>query len=352
MAMQRYRVVQWATGKVGTLALRQFIENEAFELVGVYVTNPEKVGKDAGEIAGLAPTGVIATNDADAIVALDADCVHFAPRQEDIEMVCRLLRSGKNVVSPLGPFYPTARYRAQLEKIDRACRDSGSSFHGSGIHPGFAGDLLPLTLTRLMGRIDHIHLYEIVDHLANPSQYIGLMGFGRDPEELRAKPRRAPDAHYIFSQSMAMVVESLGKKIDDVTAKLELATARNDIAYPGGVVRRGTVAGQHYEWTAWADGKPLLTYHCIWTLGQDVEPRWNTGETCYRVVIEGDPPLEMTLMGGVGKNGRRSFPGWTALLGVSAIPAVCDAAPGIVTHLELGVVQPRGLVRSARREES
>lgn len=110
MSEKKYRVIQWATGVVGSAALKYFIENPTIELVGVLVTNPDKVGKDAGDLVGLTKTGVLATNDEEAIVAMDADCVLFAPSMmtPPIDMVCRLLESGKNVVSPAGPFRPTS----------------------------------------------------------------------------------------------------------------------------------------------------------------------------------------------------------------------------------------------------
>lgn len=343
-----YRVVQWATGKVGRVAIRHFVSNPLYELVSVLVTNPKKVGKDAGELAGIPATGVIATDDVEAILALDVDCVHFSPLAQDIDMVCRLLRSGKNVVSVIGPWNRTERYRAEIEQLEAACRDGGTSFHGSGIHPGFAGDLLPLTLTRLMNRVDCIHLTEVIDHLANPSKWIEYMGFGRTPEDVRARPGRPPDAHYIFSQSMEMLVEALGKKIENITAEIKLSTANKDIPYGTGVIRAGTVAGQEYEWTAWADGKPLVVYHCFWKMGnEDVEPKLQCGESGYRIVFEGDPPMEMTLTGTAERNGGRMFLAipWTAMVGVNVIPDVCDAPPGVLTHFDLGVVRPRGLVR-------
>lgn len=348
MSQKIYRVIQWATGVVGQTALKHFIENPAIELVGVYVTNPDKVGKDAGDLVGLPPTGVIATNDAETIIALDADCVLFAGLMQDLDLYCRLLRSGKNVVSPAGPFFPMERYRAEFDKIEAACRDGGTSYHGCGVHPGFSGDILPLTLTRLMNRIDQIEVTEVIDKLRNPMIYIEVMGFGRDPDELLAKPSRSAEAPYIFAQSMTMVVEGLGKKIEKLTTNLEIAKATKDIPYPKGIIRAGTVAGQHYEWTAWVDGSPFMTYHFYWTMGDDIEPRWDNGDSCYRVVIKGEPPLEVRLMGGMEADGRRPFHGlpWTALLGATAVPAVCDARPGVITHLDLGVVQPRGLVRS------
>src|SRR5579864_933335 len=293
MSQKKYRVIQWATGTVGKVALKHFIENPVIELVGVFVTNPQKIGKDAGELVGLPPTGVIATNDVEKLIALQADCVFFAAIVKDLDLICRLLRSGKNVVSTLGPFYPTERYRAQFDQLEAACRDGGTSFHGCGIHPGFSGDILPLTLTRLMDRIDHIQIYEIIDKLRNPMIYIEVMGFGRDPADLLAKPSRSAEAPHAFAQSMTVIADGLGKKIDNLTTQLEVATANKDIPYPNGVIRAGTVAGQHYEWTAWVEGAPLITYHFYWTMGYDIEPRWDFGDSRYRVVIEGNPPLEL-----------------------------------------------------------
>jgi 2,4-diaminopentanoate dehydrogenase len=354
MSQKKYRVIQWATGTVGKVALKHFIENPAIDLVGVYVTNPAKIGKDAGELVGLAPTGVIATNDVEQLIALKADCVFFAAIVADLDLYCRFLRSGKNVVSPAGPFIPTERYRAKFEQIEAACRDGGTSYHGCGVHPGFSGDILPLTLARLMDRIDRIEVTEIIDKLRNPMIYTEVMGFGRDPAELLAKPSRSAEAPYSFEGSMSMVVEGLGKKIEKLTTRLEVAAATQDIPYTlgegipgGGVIRKGTVAGQHFEWTAWVDGAPFMVYHFYWTMGEHVEPKWDTGESCYRVVMHGNPPLEVRVMGGIAADGRRPFYGlpWTGLVGATAVPAVCDAKPGVITHLDLGVVQPRGLVR-------
>lgn len=346
-----YRVIQWATGTVGKTALKHFIENPVFELVGVLVTNPDKVGKDAGELVGLAPTGVKATDDEEKIMALDADCVHYAPLMSDVDTICRLLKSGKNVASVGGPFSPR-HYPEQFEKIEAACNEGGVTYHACGIHPGFSGDILPLTLTRLMNRIDHIQVIEFIDKVENPMIYTEVMGFGRDPDDLLANPSRSAEAPLAFARSMDTVAEALGKKIDDITTNLEVATATRDIPYtvgpehPGGTIRKGTVAGQHYEWTGWCEGSPLITYHFYWSMGDDVDPKWDN-DSRYQVVIEGDPPLEVRLMSPPGANGKRPFLGlpWTGLLGATALPAVCDAKPGVATHLELGIVQPKGLVR-------
>lgn len=350
MTDRKYRVIQWATGTVGQAALRYFIENPVIELVGVYVTNPEKVGKDAGDLVGLPKTGVLATSDVEAIMALEADCVLFAPLNlaaTTLDLICRLLASGKNVISPAGPFLPNKWFPDETARIEAACRAGNSSYHGCGIHPGYSGDILPLTLARLMSRIDCIEVTEVIDKVRNPMIYTEIMGFGTDPEQLLANPRRSPETYKYFYSSMAMLAEGLGKEIEKVTVRFEVAKATKDIKHLYGEVKAGTVGGQHYEWTAWVEGAPLIVYHFYWQLGTDLDPLWEVGETMYRVRIHGDPPLECHLMGQKDADGRHPFHGlpWTGLVGCTAVPAVCEAAPGVVSHIDLGVVQPKGLVR-------
>lgn len=349
MSDRKYRVIQWATGTVGSAALKYFIENPAIDLVGVYVTNPEKVGRDAGDLVGLPNTGVLATNSVEAIMAMDADCVLFAPSMmtPPIDQVCALLASGKNVVSPAGPFLPNKWIPEEAARVEAACAAGNSSFHGCGIHPGFAGDILPITLLRLMNRVDCVEVSEVIDKVRNPMIYTEIMGFGSDPAELLSNPRRSPETYKFFYSSMAMIAEALGKEIEKVTVKFEVSKALKDIKHQFGEVKAGTVGGQHYEWTAWCEGAPLVVYHFYWQLGEDLDPLWEQGEAMYRVRIHGDPPLECHLMGQKDADGRHPFLGlpWTGLVGCTVVPQVCDAAPGVVTHLDLGVVQPRGLVR-------
>ena len=125
MSEKTYRVIQWATGKVGRVAIRHFVSNPTYQLVGVLVTNPKKVGKDAGDIAHIPATGVIATDDAEKIVALHADCVHYSPLVQDLDMVCRLLRSGKSVVFNARSFLP-------IGTLSRRHREDRSRLRGWG----------------------------------------------------------------------------------------------------------------------------------------------------------------------------------------------------------------------------
>jgi hypothetical protein len=350
MPEKKYRVIQFMTGDVGQVGIRHFAACPLFELVAVLVQSPEKVGKDAGEIAGIGPIGVIATDDVEAIVAMDADCVFFTPVMMDLETVCRLLRSGKNVVTTSGFFYPTEDFAEECAEIRQACQDGASSFHAAGIHPGFAGDVLPLTLARVMSRIDQIRVYEVVNILtAAPLDHIEWLGFGTNKDEFLSEPTVLGMGQMFFAQSMYMIADGLGVHIDEVTAaEVKAAVATEDIPHELGAIARGTVAAQHHEWTAWVNGKPLIVFHAIYVASDKLEPAWDWGKTRYRIVMDGDPPSQLVFESGEGPEGAVAHPGynWTAMAAINAIPDVCDAAPGWLTHHDLGLLQPRGLVRN------
>ncbi|WP_319455638.1 MULTISPECIES: dihydrodipicolinate reductase [unclassified Mycobacterium] len=350
MPQKTYRVIQWMTGDVGQVGVRHFADCPVYDLVGVLVHSKEKVGKDAGEIVGIGPLGVTTTDDVDAVIALEADCVFYTPVIMDVDTVCRLLRSGKNVVTTSGFFHPSPDFDEPGQLIRAACEEGGTSFHGGGIHPGYAGDVLPLTLARVASRIDKILVFEVVNVLTDaPLDHIDWMGFGKEREVFLSEPTLLGLGVPFFAQSMHMIADGLGVTIDEVTADLNAATATEDIPHPLGAIPQGSVAAQHHEWTAWVDGRPFIVFHAIYTTGGpgQLEPAWDWGKTRYRIVIEGDPPTELTLEGVDPLDGAMVHPGysWTAMGAINAIPDVCDAAPGWVTHLDLGLVQPRGLVR-------
>src|SRR6185437_5009729 len=234
-AEKKYRVIQWGVGNVGTIALRHFVHNPAYELVGVLCNRPEKVGKDAGELCGKAPTGVRATTDKAAIEALEADCVFYAPLWSDPDEVCRLLRGGKNVVASGGAWwYRTEHSKADIDKIDAACHEGGTSFHAGGVNPGFAGDLLVLTLARIVSQIDTIHIYEVVNFGRDTLKYLYEMGMGSDPAGFEDGPNLLGNAWPLFAQSMVMIVEGMGKTVERYSTEVELGVATRDIPFEGG----------------------------------------------------------------------------------------------------------------------
>src|SRR5688500_2399269 len=186
------RVVQWATGPVGRHALRALLDHPDLEPVAVYVYSKDKVGRDAGEICGVGQTGITTTNDRDEILGLDADCVLYMAQGDAnpppaLDDICALLASGKNVVStavtPL--IYPASMGPEVVDRLERACVEGGSTFHATGIEPGWASECLPLAMSGIFRFVESMVVQELLDYSSydNAFMLFDVMGFGRTPDD-------------------------------------------------------------------------------------------------------------------------------------------------------------------------
>jgi 4-hydroxy-tetrahydrodipicolinate reductase len=348
MAKKKYRVIQWATGHVGKHALRAIANHPEMELAGLWVSSEAKVGKDAGELCGAGHTGVKATRDAAAVLALDADCVSYAAATDyrlgdAIDDMCRILASGKNIVtSSFVPFiYPWQVIPAFAEQIEAACQQGGVSFYCSGIDPGFSPDALPIILSSLSERIESIRAQEIFNYATydQPETLFEVMGFGKPPGT--PVPLLIPGSLSLaWGPSVRMIADALGVVLDDVTQRHEVAVAGETFDISCGRIGKGTVAGIRFEVCGVVRGKEVITVEHVTRLRDDVAPDWphGVGPGTYRVTIEGMPALKCDLQ--VGFNSAdHNIDGCvgTAMRLVNAIPAVCAATPGIKSWLDLPV---------------
>ena len=335
--MKTYRVVQWATGNIGTRALRAVVEHPDMELAGVYVHSPGKAGHDAGELCGLGPIGVAATDDADAIVALGADCVLYMPRALDPGDVCRLLAGGTNVVTTRGEFHhPASMDPALRERVEAACAQGGASIHSTGSSPGFITEAVPLVLTSIQRRLDGLTIDEYADlsRRDSPALLFEIMGFGKPPAAF--DERRLSHGRTSFGPSLRLLAEALSLPLDDIEAGGEVATAARTVDIAAGTLEAGTVAAQRLTVAGMRDGRPLLRFRASWYCTTDLDPAWDVRPTGWHIDVAGDAPLDVDLrfpvpierMGDVS-------PGYTAHRAVNAVPVVCAAAPGIRTSVEL-----------------
>jgi hypothetical protein len=343
------RVIQWATGAIGKFTIRTCEQNEAFDLVGCYVHSPEKQGLDAGEIAGVAPLGVLATHDVDEVLAIDADIVHYAPLLANVDEICRILEAGKNLVTPTG--FTTVRNEQDAARIEAACQKGGVSFHGSGIHPGFSGDRLPLILSAMSQRIDRIVVHEVIDmSRVNESwDMVELLGFDMTPEEARKNPPGLLEVmSTIFFESIALVAEGLGLEIDRYEKHHEFAIAKRDITIDlelgkkTGTIRKGHVAGQAFDYRGLVGDEPLIEFRTRWKMGNDLEPDWPFYDPWYyEVLIEGEPPLRLKFTCGAEDGHDSAAYGLlcTAMNCMNSMPQIVAASPGIKTQLELPMLR-------------
>ena len=345
-----YRVIQWATGGVGKAAIQGVLRHPELELVGCWVHSADKDGRDVGELIGEDPIGVAASTDVDALLATDADCVMYSPLLPDDQVVMKILRSGKNVVTPVGWVYPD-RDNPSVRAIEEAALAGGVTLHGSGIHPGGITERFPLMISSLSSAITHVRAEEFSDIRTYNAPLVvrEVMGFGLTPEQAMSGPIAAL-LEAGFKQSVRMVADQLGFRAEPrIRSTQEVAVAvsgTDELVVP---MEAGTVAARRFRWQAIVDDQPVVTAAVNWLMCEvELDPPWTLGPDGERFEVEitGDPDVSLTFKGLQPESvaeGLKRNPGVVATANhcVSAIPYVCEAGPGIKTYLDLPLIAGR-----------
>lgn len=353
------RVVEWSTGTVGRHAIAGIDAHPDLELVGVWVSDPAKVGKDAGELAGLGrELGVVATDDRDALIALGPDCIVHTAMTDDrvfeaVEDLIGFIADGVNVVSsgPVVLQFPEGIIQPEmLDRIAQAGARGNASLHVNGIDPGFANDVLPLSMTSLSQRIDEVRCLEIADYSTyyQPVVMSQIFGFGQPMEStpLLWMPG-------ILSMGWGSVVRQiaagLGITLDEpLVERVERVAADRDYSTVSVEIPEGFMAAVHFEVVGQVDGVDRVVLEHYTRTDPAQCPEWPTpadGDGCYRIVIAGEPAMTVEFTHH-GEHGDHNVSGMivTAMRLVNSVPAVVEAKPGLVTALDLPLVTGRGLV--------
>jgi len=346
------RVVQWATGAVGRAQLREIIDRPDLELVGLFVYDPAKVGVDAGALVGRPATGIAATNDKAAMLALDADLVLHAaskafPENTNTDDIVALLASGKNVITTTSYNHlPTFGADAD-RRIRQACEQAGTRFHAGGEHPGFMFERLATSLTALSQRVDRITVQEYVDcsGVSGKEMLVDLMGMGKRPEDITVDSPMFRAVSVQYEQAIGATADVLGLELDEIRHSVETGTSPRDVQVACGTLPAGTVVGQIMSWTGYRDGTPVLVAQEYWTVTDDI-PGWDLDlEQTFlvRVIVDGSPTVRVDLTIGnetVGDlDGTSGGQLAVAMTAIRAIPAVLQSPPGVVTPPVFGAYQ-------------
>jgi 2,4-diaminopentanoate dehydrogenase len=343
--------VQWSTGGVGAHAIAAIDRRPDLDLVGVWVHDPAKSGRDAGEIAGIGPIGLAATTDTDALLALGPDCVCYAASGESrpaeaIDDLCRMLAAGANVVSTSVPglLYPAAFDPADVERLDGACRAGSTSLYVSGIEPGFAGDHLVLTLATMSSRIRSLRTQEIFGYEHYPVAFtmFEVFGFGK-PIDHRCLMELPGVQTSAWGPPVRMVADELGVELDGIRETYEKRVTDRRLVVAAGTIEAGTVGAVRFETIGVVDGRDAIVIEHVNRMAPDLAPEWPTAtrDGTYRIVIDGEPNLTCELQVGTPSTFSNEGMLATTMRVVNAIPFVCDAAPGIVTSTTLPLTLPR-----------
>lgn len=350
----KIRVIQISTGNVGTHALRGILAHPGLELAGLWVHAPERVGQDAGTLAGTAPCGVLASNDLDALLAGDAQAVCYCSgadsRMPDaLADFDKILRAGKNIVSPSLPFltHPPQCPEMMREGLEAAARAGNATCFISGIDPGFANDLFPITLLSVCREVEQIRVAEILNYATyNQARTLfEVMGFGGAMDDI---PMLLNPGILTFAWGgvIQMMADAAGVTLDEIREVYERVPAPHDIEITLGTIKAGTAAGLRFELQGMVAGRAAIVVEHVTRIDDAIAPHWPQGRGggIYRIDVKGAPNIEMEfhLSGPDGDHNTGGLLASAQRL-VHAIPHVVAAPAGLLSTLDLIRVQPRGV---------
>lgn len=364
------KVGVWGPGSMGLIALRGVIDHPRLQLVDLVVHSDAKAGRDAGELCGIGPVGVVATTDPAAMLAGDADAVVYAAAAnlrplEAVEDMASILRAGKNVVScsvvPL--VFPDAVEPGFTEPLRHAALAGGVSFFTTGIDSGFANDVLPLVLSGVARSIESIRVTEMFNYATYPDKaaVYDILGFGQPPE---VTPFAAAPGIFTFGWGPVLhqLAAGLDIKLDRIDETVERVAVDESFDTPTGHIAAGTIAAMRSTLTGYVQDDATLVLDHVTRMRDDIAPDWPqpnisiqpndlgygaaSGRGLYRVEIEGSPTMrcEFEMAEDHDHDLGARIAGASRM--VNAIPAVCAAPPGLLSALDLPLVTGGGLVRS------
>lgn len=351
------RVALIGTGNCGSLALRQLVTDARFDLTGVWVSSEAKVGKDAGDLAGLdVATGVLAVNDLDAIVATDPDCVVYCA-MGDVRLpaamadIRKFLEAGIDVVgsAPGVLQYPWQVIPDKyIERVEESARQGDSTVFITGVDPGFMTDLVPFALAGTCQSIQQIRTMEIADYATYDGATVmfDVMGFGNQIGDfpMLFQPGVLSIA---WGTAIRALAAGLGVEVDEIRDSVEQEPAPEDIDVAVGRIAKGTVAALRFQIEGLVNGEPVIVVEHVTRLRGDLRPDWAQPAQeggSYRVEIVGEPSYVVDVCP-TSRNGDHNYAAILAAAGriVNAIPDVIAAQSGIRTTLDLPLVTGKGV---------
>ena len=345
-----YRVVQWTTGNVGKQSVQAIVQRPDLELVGCYAWSEDKAGRDVGELCGIDPIGVAATNDVDALLALRPDCVVYNPMWRDVDEMVRILEAGVNIVTTAA-FITGHALGQDRKRVVEACDRGGSTVFGTGISPGFV-EMFAMVSAGICDRVDKVTVSEEADTTGYDSPDTERpAGFGRpidDPD----LPAMTAEGTAVVGEAVRMLGDALGVELDEVRCEAEYAQTTADLDLGSWTIAAGCVAGMAFSWQGRVGDRTVVELKFRWRKGQTLEPDWQVGMG-HTIEIEGRPTVKSTIEFLPPPDFEATTLAEFMVLGhiitavpaINAIPNVVAAPPGIATYNDLSVPLPKGYTR-------
>jgi hypothetical protein len=347
------RVVQWTTGNVGKESIKAIVANPTLQLVGCFAWSQAKVGVDVGELAGIGPVGLPATDDVEALLGLKPDCVVYNPMWPSVDELIRILQSGVNVVTTAA-FITGANLGAERDRLERACVEGRASLLGTGVSPGFA-ELVAATIAGMCNRVDKIVVSETADTTFYDSPDTErAAGFG-EPIDHPGLAEMARAGTAVFGEAVAMVADMLGVDLDEIVCESEFAQTTKDLVMKSWTIPAGHVAGVAASWQGRIRSRTIIDLNVRWKKGATLDPPWVIEKDGWVIRVEGLPTVTASLdflpppdfQAETIEEFMTIGHIITALPALNAIAPVVNAPPGIITYADLDMPLPRGWVRNS-----
>jgi hypothetical protein len=348
---QRYKVIHLGTGLAGREALKAIRARPELELVGLGVRSARNIGLDAAHFSGGDPAGIVSIADFEQLVATGADVVCYMFLLPHMDLICRLLESGKNVVCTAGNIFPRWSDPALQTRLEAACARGKSSYYVTGINPGWVNEILPLAMSALCRDVKRIVIREYADCSQYPApQMLALMGFGKTAEAALADQSLAMMRDF-FVQSVAALGVELGLEFDAIDETREFVLTARAFDIESYHVPANTIAGQRWRWTGRVRGEPRIVKETYWITAFDLGPGWPvTGEmetdAHWEVILEGNPSLRCkfeyrySFEDAIRTEPYNQGAMATASMAVNSLVPVCEARSGCLNAKDLPL--PRG----------
>jgi hypothetical protein len=341
--------VVWGTGNVGRAAIRAVDAHPALELTAVLVHDPDKVGRDAGDLGGVGEVlGVPATDDIDAVLAVRPRAVVYAASGDvrpdaALADIVRAIRSGAVVVTPaLYALYDPRNAPPELRgPVLAAIAEGGGSLFVSGVDPGWGNDVLPLLISGLGTTVDSIRCQEIFDYSTYDQEdsVRYLVGMGQSMEY--EPPMLAPTVPtMVWGGQVRLMARALAVELDEIRETLDRRALDATVSTKTmGEFEAGTQGAVRFEVQGIVDGEPRIVVEHVTRIHPSCAPDWPAppnGEGAHRVIIEGAPRIEVTVEA-TDEGGNRAAGGNATAVGrlVSAIDWLVDAEPGLYDALDV-----------------
>ncbi len=326
--MRNIKVVHYGIGPIGAGLVKYVLQKEGVKIVGAVDVDKNKVGKDLGELAVGKSIGVKITDDAERLLrrAKPDIVIHSTGSylQNVKSQLLQIMDARADLISTCEELsYPFLKHPDIAKALDRRARKKGVTVLGTGVNPGFVMDTLAITATGVCQDVKRISSFRIQDASIRRLPFQKKIGAGLSLEEFKAKVAEGTIRHVGFAESIAMIASAMGWKLDRIEESVEPKIAKTPVASEHIKVEVGQAAG--VDQTAWGikNGEKVITLNLQAYLGCP-DPK-------ELIIVEGTPPIELTIKGGV--HGDIA----TSAVVVNCIPRVINAQPGLTTMKDLPV---------------